>query len=118
VFIRASDLALIGIMVASAAYTYHTKHETDSAVAQVRKLDRAIGSERDQIRILDADWAVLTQPSRIAALIGTYGEQLGLKPLNPEQIGSLQDVPVRPVPSPTDILAGSTDAQLTGAIKP
>jgi len=84
-------------MVSAAALTYKTKREAEDQLAAVQKIQAQIRYEEETIDLLKADWSLLTQPSRLQKLAEVYKSQLGLEPVNAHQIGSLDDIPVKPV---------------------
>lgn len=94
---RTTDIVLIAVMVAAAAFTYTTKHEAENRLAENRKIERQIELERDTIDVLNADWSLLTQPSRLQKLTEIYATELQLAPVEPQQIVGLDELPVRPV---------------------
>lgn len=93
---RTSDMVLIAVMVAAAAFTYNTKHKAEDRLAQVRKLETEIRLEQDTIDLLKADWSLLTQPSRLQRLTEVYQAELKLQPVEASQIGRLSDIPQKP----------------------
>lgn len=94
---RTTDIVLIAVMVSAAAFTYQTKHEAESWLSQVRKLEREINYEKDTIDLLKADWSLLTQPARLQRLTEIYKDQLKLEPVTAQQIVGLDDLPERPL---------------------
>lgn len=125
---RATDMVMIGLMVAAAAFTYKTKHDAENQYEQIRKVEAQIRYEEDTISILKADWSLLTQPGRLQRLVETYGEQLKLATVEPTQIVTLDAVPLKPVVTPDparDVIAdiidrieksNETDKTVTGGI--
>ena len=97
---RTSDIVLIAVMVAAAAFTYKTKHEAEDRLAQVRKIEAEIKYEQDTTDLLKADWSMLTQPSRLQKLAEIYQAELKLAPVEASQIGSIEDLPSKPVEIP------------------
>ncbi len=120
---RTSDIVLIAVMVSAAAFTYNTKHRAEDQLAEVRKIEAEIKYEQETIDLLKADWSLLTQPSRLQKLAEIYAAELQLKPVEASQIGSLEDIPVKPV-TIEDLsserlggMAGNTkDQTITGAV--
>ncbi len=94
---RTSDIVLIAVMVSAAAFTYKTKHEAESRLDEVRRIETQIKLEEDTIILLKADWSVLTQPSRLQRLSEIYQADLGLQPVEAHQIVGLDELPMRPV---------------------
>lgn len=118
---RTTDMALIAVMVAAAAFTYKTKHDAENQLDKLHKVESQIRFEEDTINILKADWSLLTQPGRIQRLTNLYGEQLGLVPVEPQQIVKLDAIPLKPVVSDpiADAIAASTigtDKITTGGV--
>ncbi len=94
---RTSDMVLIAVMVSAAAFTYQTKHEAESWLSEVSRLEREIRFEEDTIDLLKADWSLLTQPSRLQRLTEIYHGQLALEPVGAQQIVGLDELPERPL---------------------
>lgn len=97
---RTSDIVLIAVMVSAAAFTYSTKHKVEDRLAAVRKIEADIKYEQDTIDLLKADWSLLTQPSRLQKLTNIYQSELQLQSVDATQIGSLDDLPIKPVGIP------------------
>ncbi|MCM2294206.1 hypothetical protein NAC44_17915 [Allorhizobium sp. BGMRC 0089] len=123
--IRTFDLILIGIMAASATVTYQIKHRTDEKVKDLHHIESEIKLEKDTIDLLNADWALLTQPNRLEKLVATYGPELDLQQTDPNQLARENELPMLksqlPVPSPLPEVAqgrpAKTDSIITGAVK-
>ena len=120
---RTTDIVLIAAMVAGAAFTYNTKHQVESQLAEVRKIEAAIRFEQDSMTVLRADWSLLTQPSRLQKLTELYQDQLVLVPLEAHQIVGIDELPARPVNIenlPTPRLGGmaqsEVDETVTGGV--
>jgi hypothetical protein len=94
---RTSDIVLIAVMVAAAAFTYKTKHDAENRLDEIGKLEAAIRTEEDTITILKADWSLLTQPTRLQKLSEIYASELNLQPVQANQIVGLDDLPVKPI---------------------
>jgi hypothetical protein len=110
---RTTDIVLIAIMVSAAAFTYKTKHEAESSLDEVRRLEAQIRFEEDTMDVLKADWSLLTQPSRLQRLAEIYRGELALRPVEAHQIVGLDELPVRPVGIPdlsTERLGGMADS--------
>jgi hypothetical protein len=89
---------LIILMIAGAAWTYDTKHKAEKAAEHVRSLRTEIEAEKATMRMLRAEWSVLTQPSRLQQLTEKYKAELGLETANTSQFVTLEDVPVKAAP--------------------
>lgn len=122
---RTTDTVLIAVMVAAAAFTYKTKHDAEGKFREIRKLQATIQYEEDQIDVLKADWSLFTQPGRLQRLVETFGDQLKLQPVDPQQIVNLSDLPAKQPLEIEDVLEGEavagkpgTDKIKTGSVKP
>lgn len=124
---RTFELILIAAMLVAAAVTYTIKYDAERQIAVIAKLKRQIESERDTITLLRADWALMTQPGRLQALVGIYGEELQLTPTEPEQYAAgIDEIPERKPDDIQMLISGSdallasgvleTDAMTTGSI--
>lgn len=121
---RTSDIVLIAVMVAAAAFTYKTKHDAEDRLSEIRRLQRSITTEVDTITILKADWSLLTQPTRLQRLTEVYQSELNLQPVTAHQIVGLDDLPSKPIEIQdlsTKPLGGmaegtATDGTVTGGI--
>jgi hypothetical protein len=119
---RTTDIIMLTVIVASAAFTYKTKHEAENRMAEIRKIEQQIRFEEDTIDVLKADWSLLTQPARLEKLVKAYDADLGLKNVEATQIVSLGDIPERPLTieqltaDSGDLADLGTDAVKTGAV--
>jgi hypothetical protein len=120
---RTTDIVLIAVMVAGAAFTYNTKHQVEAQLAEVRKIEAMIRFEQDSLTILRADWSLLTQPSRLQKLTEIYQQELQLAPLDARQVVGIDELPAKPVEMeilPTPRVGGmaqdKTDKVTTGGV--
>jgi len=119
---RTSDIIMLGVIVASAAFTYQTKHEAENRLSDIRKIEAQIRFEEDTIDVLKADWSLLTQPVRLEKLTKAYEADLALKTVEPKQIAEVRDLPARPLTiedltSDPNLLADiGADPVVTGAV--
>jgi hypothetical protein len=91
---RTFDLILIVIMTAVATVTYSIKHNAENILDQVHKLDANIKLEQDTIDLLKADWALATQPNRLAKLTDAFQSTLQLQPTDSTQIVQPNELPM------------------------
>lgn len=92
--LRTLDIVLIIIMTAAAAVTYTIKHQAENKLEEIRRLDAAIKLEEDTIDLLKADWALLTQPSRLERLAAVFAADLQLAPTPPTQLAQPSELPM------------------------
>jgi hypothetical protein len=90
---------LVMLMIAGAVWTYDTKLKAEKAAEHVRTLRTEIEAEKSAMRLLRAEWSVLTQPSRLQALTEKYKAELGLETANTNQFVAVEDIPVKAAPS-------------------
>ncbi len=117
--LRTINFLLIGLMLIGAGIVYDLKYEAERATAKVAKINRKIEAERDAITTLKAEWSLLNQPKRLQELATRYRSYLELDPLDPTQIGTIDDIPFKPaVPTagaPTPSIPRQTGAK--GSVK-
>lgn len=86
-------LVIIGLVLA-AAYVYEIKLQSTIDAERLAQMRGEIRRERDTIAGLRAEWARLTKPRRVEGLAQRH---LSLKPIEPRQMSSLDDLPAHPV---------------------
>jgi cell division protein FtsL len=94
---RTVNVLLIFLMVLSAAAVYDMKYEAEVAAENVRRLEREIGQQQAAISLLKAEWSVLTQPARLQELAERHAAILQLTPMTANHVGTLADIPEKPV---------------------
>ncbi|MBL6431208.1 MAG: hypothetical protein HPM95_08505 [Alphaproteobacteria bacterium] len=57
----------------------------------------SIDEEREQLKLLRAEWSLLNDPGRLQRLVERYNDHLNLQPLEVEQITRIEDVPIKPM---------------------
>lgn len=90
---------------------YAVKYDSQQTERTVARLKREIAAEYEELRVLQAEWALRTEPGRLQRLTEKY---LDLGPVHASQIVSLTDLPIKEPPP-----AGTPDfghAALTGSI--
>jgi hypothetical protein len=108
---RYVNALLVFLMVLSAAAVYDMKYEAELAAGTVTSLEQMIGAEQAEISLLKAEWSMLTQPARMQDLVNRYQEILQLEPLGANHIGTVADIPEKPVIDPE--VEGTTGEELT-----
>ncbi len=93
---RMINFLLIALMLIGAGVVYDFKYEAEKATARVAKINRKIEAEHDAIATLKAEWSLLNQPRRLQELAEKHHAYLELDPLDPTQIGSIDDIPFKP----------------------
>lgn len=94
--LRSIDVVMIGLLLGGAAFTFKVKHDSEVAIEKVTKLQNEIKAEQESLDILRADWSLLTDPKRLQVLVERYQGQLGIEQLDPQAIGTIAEIPVKP----------------------
>ena len=102
---RYINALLVFLMVLSAAAVYDMKYEAEIAAENIRKKQAEIAQAHEDISLLKAEWALLTRPARMRDLLDRHQDILNLTPLSSNHIGTLADIPEKPVAPPTDVPA-------------
>lgn len=120
---RLINIILIAAMLIGMSIVYAIKYESGRATANLNRLERAIGQEREAIATLNAEWSLLNQPRRLQEFADRYHSYLELDRLAPDQIASIDDIPMRnpatadPGRSIAEIIANTKTGELTGSVK-
>lgn len=91
--LRFLNVLAVATLIGSAVYAYSVKYETILYAEQIIKTRHLIAGEQDGIEKLQAEWAILTRPDRLASL-ADHG--LNLQKLSLDQIVQPADLPDPP----------------------
>jgi hypothetical protein len=91
--LKTFDIIMIMIMISAAAITFRIKAGSEAQLREVRTLERQIAREEDAIDLLEADWSLLTQPSRIQKLVDAHRQELGLEATVSRQVSGVDAIP-------------------------
>ena len=84
------SLLLAGVLsLALFALKYQVQDLEDELV----KLNRSIFADEEAIHVLKAEWSHLNNPRRLRSLARRH---LGMKPVTPNQLATIADLPPRP----------------------
>lgn len=87
----------VGLVVASAFWSYQMTYRTQDAFDRVAELRSEITAEREAISVLRAEWAWLNAPERLASLVKAHEDELGLAPMEPDVFARIDEVEEPPV---------------------
>lgn len=76
---------------------YHGGAMARAEEAQLKRIERQIAQEQAKIKVLKADWALLTKPERLQELAHRH---LALAPVAAAQFTQLASLPMRGSPQP------------------
>ena len=103
--IRPSTIVWTRLGAASGYAMFQVKYEVAQLDDELARVNRQIGNGREAIRVLNAEWSYLNQPSRLNELAKRH---LNLGPIQTPQIGRLDTLPRRsPTPPAAAVAAGA-----------
>jgi hypothetical protein len=109
---RKSTMLWLTLAAFSGAALFHTSQKVHDEREMMVKLNLAIAKEEESLRVLNAEWSYLNQPSRLEKLVKAH---LKLAPMKGAQFVKAEDIPLRPAPVATTPVAepavGETLAQ-------
>jgi cell division protein FtsL len=92
------NFILVVTLLVSGFILYSLEHTTRGIEREIAKYERGIEEEKENMRLLNAEWSSLTRPDRLRALAEQH---LGLSTLKAKQIVKLEEigtkVPAEPI---------------------
>jgi hypothetical protein len=111
---RLVNVLAMAVLAALAVGLYRAKTDADDDRRRVRAIEAELAQERETIRVMRNEVGYLESPERLRALAE---DKLGLVPLDPLRVVTLEDAPllIEPPslaePSPAEVAAyGEADA--------
>ncbi|MBG1231962.1 cell division protein FtsL [Aestuariivirga litoralis] len=102
------NAALVCTVLVSAFFLYSLEHATRALERNITKAERQITQEREKIKLLNAEWANLTQPERVQKIAQ---EQLHLQNMKAQQYVPLAELKDHlPEEPPVKLEAQGSDA--------
>ncbi|PTX54070.1 hypothetical protein C8N43_2875 [Litoreibacter ponti] len=104
-----SALAVMGL----GYWAYYENYETQEALREATGLQREIGSSRETLSVLAAEWAYLNRPERLRDLADLNFPDLELLPITPDQFGEVEQVAFPSPEAELDLneIQGATDVR-------
>lgn len=102
---RITSIIVLCMLVGSAVVTYAQKYEAGLAQARVEALEADISRMRNEIAVLRAEWATVTDPARIERIAAAH---LELVPVENDRFVAIDDLPFR---DPVRDLGGEDQAR-------
>ena len=81
-----------------AFWAYRENYATQHQLKQMAAVQDKIAALRDEIAMQKAEWAYLNRPVRLRELAAMNFDRLGLMPIEPQQLGSAEQVAMPPPP--------------------
>jgi len=75
------------LVIGLAYWAYNENYKTQSAMRELRKIERQISVQKEAIGVLNAEWAYLNRPERLRELVDLKFDVLQLIPLTPSHFG-------------------------------
>jgi hypothetical protein len=94
-------LAVVGV---AGFATFEVKYQVAQVDDELGRVNRQIDTDRDQLRVLSAEWSYLTQLSRLDQLRQRH---LTLVPVTRAQLGSLDQIPFRSTETVSPAVVGA-----------
>jgi hypothetical protein len=91
--LRPSTLLWLAVISAVGYGMFQVKYRVVQLEDELARVNRSIDADRDELRVLGAEWSYLNQPQRLDQLRQRY---LTLVPIQRAQQGTLDQVPFRP----------------------
>ena len=96
------NTAFLALTLVVAYGTYHVKYDAQRAAKELKAIDRDIEAEHTRERVLQADWSLLNEPTRLQKLAARH---LALAPVEAKQIAAVTDLKER-----LQVLTASSEA--------
>ncbi|SNY94379.1 hypothetical protein SAMN04515647_4698 [Cohaesibacter sp. ES.047] len=92
---RLVNVVLFVFVLVGAFWLYQVKHEAKLEEEKIATLQKQIKEEKQALLLLKAEWSYLNRPQRVQTLTDRFSDELGLKQVEPYQIGKVADLPER-----------------------
>lgn len=110
--IKFANAILVACVLGGGFLLYSLEHETRGLEREIAKTQKAIADEREQTKMLNAEWASLTRPDRLQKIAE---EDLKLQTITASQIVTLEQLPSK-VPDQPVVKLEAQNSDPIGAI--
>ncbi|MTH64928.1 cell division protein FtsL [Paracoccus shanxieyensis] len=100
------------VVMGMAFWAYRENYRTQAALQDMTHMQRQIGSLREDLGVLRAEWAFLNRPDRLRELTNMNFDKLKLVPFTSDQFVEVGQVAFPPPKAPAPNLAGTDPALL------
>jgi hypothetical protein len=107
--IRPFTLLTAVIFLLSGAYMFAIKHRAEATEVRIAQIDQQSRLDAQRIRVLQAQWALETDPDRLSQLAGAFTT---LTPMKPAQLVTLAAL-AQALPAPGSAVPGQNPADNT-----
>jgi cell division protein FtsL len=90
--IRASTALWAAAVIVVGYAMFEVKYDVMQQEDQLQRINHKIAASREAVRVLNAEWSFLTQPSRLNDLAKRY---LDLVPIGTQQLTTIAAIPLR-----------------------
>lgn len=109
-----SFLTWFGLVILASLALYHVSDRTQKLDLELRQLNSAIMSEKQNLHVIKADYVYLTNPERLEKSAKRF---LAIRPSVPQQVASLNDIEHR-LPTRGEALASAAVIRLADSSRP
>ena len=98
--IKTLNIIMVCTSLAGLVGVYTLKYAVEETASTKAALERQIERQESDLSLLQADWSYLNQPAHVAPIVARHQAALDLEPVQQEQFGHFEDLPMRPVAAP------------------
>ncbi|WP_341760349.1 cell division protein FtsL [Candidatus Endowatersipora endosymbiont of Watersipora subatra] len=90
--IRVTHILMMGSVLIVTIWTYGIKHESKQSAKTLVRLRGELAKQNTKISLLEADWAIMTNPDRLEKIAKKFQSQLQLQAIQSNQIIQLDEL--------------------------
>ena len=116
--IRTLNIIMVCTSLAGLIGIYTLKYAVEETASARAALERQIEAQESELSLLQADWSYLNQPAHVAPIVARHQAALDLAPVQQEQFGRFDELPMRPVAQPDTEAMDALFESLAAGIDP